>query len=257
MITAAEKFDTDMVLMNFYKRFPLGVFKRRTNFVNRYNSLITKEEIIRDYYISCFVVSKINPAYWGKLIRTEIVRKSEFKYDAPPLGEDLLHNGHIFPLLNSMVCIDYHGYSWRFGGISSPKSMTLEKAKQVILDYIDVYRLKLRLAKKTNFEQAYRPMILELNNNIFATFSNIAKYNDNVLASSPIKEMIREIINIEDYHDIISQLLSDRDYAENAFITAVNKRDEVAVYKICHNSYRKNWKFRLSFQLLHKLNAFI
>ena len=257
MIAAAEKFDTDMVLMNFYKRFPLGVFRRRKNFVDKYNSLITREEIMRDYYLSCFVYSKFHPAYWGKLIRTEIVRKSEFKYDSPPLGEDQLHNGYIFPLLRSMVFIDYLGYNWRFGGISSPKDMTLEEAKQVVSDYVEVYRTQLRLAEKTNFKQAYRPLIKKLVYSIFDILSVIAKYRETDSTSRPIKEMIQEILDIDYYQDNISKFLHDGCYAKNAYIMAVRKRDVDAVYKMCHNRYRKNWKFRLSCQLLHKLKTFI
>lgn len=256
MITAAEKFDTDMVLMNCNRRYPLGYTKKCPNAVKNYNTLIHAEEIISDYYISFFGINKINVAYWGKLIRTEIVRKSKFTYNDIPIGEDLLFNAHIFPLLKSLVFIDYYGYNWRFGGITSSKNTTIEKARQTLLHFIEVYRIKRQLAQDNNFERAFHPMIVELKNILRSLFASVAKYDGTDSRSNPVKRMISEILEIDDYCDNVALLLEEKRYAGDAFITAVSKRDVETVYSICHDIYRKDWKKRLLKQMLHKFNVF-
>ena len=255
MITAAEKFDTDMVLMNHSRRYPLE-YKKNVIMQSIYNTLIPAEEIISDYYISFFGINKINVAYWGKLIRTEIVRKSKFTYNDIPVGEDLLFNAHIFPLLKSMVFIDYYGYNWRFGGITSSKNTTIEKARQTLLHFIEVYRIKRQLAQDNNFERAFHPMFVELKNILRSLFASVAKYEGTDSRSNPVKQMIGEMLKINDYCDNITLLLKEKRHAGDAFITAVSKQDVETVYSICHDIYRKNWKKRLLKQMLHKFNVF-
>lgn len=256
MVAAAKKFDADMVLMNNYRRYPLG-YTRRCDNVVAYNRPILRDEIISDYYISFFGINKLNVAYWGKLIRSDIVRKSAFQYNDIPIGEDLLFNAHIFPLLNSMVAIDYYGYNWRFGGITSGVRGTLEQTRQILLHFIELYRIKLKLAQDLDFEKAYYPMIVELKNVLRSVFSSIAAYDETDVKAKPIKQLIGEMLDIDDYRKNVGSLLAGSRHAGDRFITAVSNRDVETVYLISRAIYRKNWKRRFLKRILHKLNAFI
>lgn len=252
MIIVAEKFNTDMVLMNSYRRYPLGYTKKYANIINQYNALIPAKEIMSNYYISFFGINKINVAYWGKLIRAEIVRKSKFQHNVIS-SEDLFFNAHIFPLLNSMIAIDYYGYNWRFGGITSSIE-NIESAKKLLLNSIETYRIKFKLAQDNNFDKAYHPMIVELKNNLLINFATIARYKENSLASISAKEIISKFLDIDDYRNNISHLLHEERYVNDKFIEAVASRNVNEVYRICHNIYRKNWKRRFLKQILRKLN---
>lgn len=87
MIDAALQFDVDLVFINYYQRFPLGIYKKQF-YSCKYNIPIYKDDIINDYYISFFGINKISVTCWGKLIRTELVKQSKFQYGNIFMGED-------------------------------------------------------------------------------------------------------------------------------------------------------------------------
>lgn len=213
---------------------------------------MTQPEIIDKYYISFFGINKIGVAYWGKLFRTEIVRNSNFQYNNIPIGEDLLFNAFIFPMMKSMMFIDYYGYNWRFGGITSQKS-DINSARETLLNFMEIYRIKLRLAQEINFEKAYRPMSVELKNILLVGISGIAKFDRNNSKSIPAKQLIREILDIDDYYENISNFLDDKSHADDSFVSAIIKRDVESIYDMCHYRYRKAWKSRLIKKILCKL----
>lgn len=249
MVDAALRFNADLVLINSYRRYPWGYFKKVVNNC-QYAKSMYKDDIINDLYISFFGINKISVTCWGKLIRTKLVRQSKFQYNNIFMGEDLLFNLHLFPLLNSMVAIDYCGYNYRFGGFTS-SSKSIEQTKKVIIEFIELYRIKSNMAKEINYEKAYRPMIVELKNILLSNFSFIAKYKPTDARSIDVKKLIIEILNISDYHNNISSLLQYERYKNDLFIIAVSNKDIETIYNICYNSYRRNWKKRFLKRILH------
>ena len=98
-----------------------------------------------------------------------------------------------------MVFIDYYGYNWRFGGFTS-SNKTIEQNRKIILNFIELYRIKSSLADKFNFQKAYKPMAIELKNVLLSNISTIAKYAEDNSKSRPIKELISEIISNDDFY---------------------------------------------------------
>ena len=251
MINAAIEYNADLVIMNSFRRYPLGFYKKQRNNII-YNTPKLNDEIIKNYYISFFGINKISVTCWGKLIRTEIVRQSKFQYGKIFMGEDLLFNLHLFPLLHSMVGINYYGYNWRFGGFTSSKK-TIEQVKKVISEFLELYRIKSQLAHNINYEKAILPMAIELKNVLQSNLSSIAKYPDHDNRSKNIKDLISELIKIDDYYQNISNLLRYEEYANDNFIKAVSNNNVDAIYEICHEIYKKNWKKRFVKKILNLL----
>ena len=254
MVDAALRHNTDLVLMNYYRRYPLGIRKKQSNYTAQFDRSITHEDIIKNYYISFFGINLINVAYWGKLIRTDIIKYSKFKYNDIPIGEDLLFNAHYFPMLKSMVFIDYYGYNWRFGGLTS-SNKTIEQVKKIIQDFLELYRIKSQLAKNINYSKAFLPMAIELKNVILSNISSVAKYANDDSRSQRVKDLISEIITTDDFNQNISILLCNKIYSNDLFINAIYEKDITTIYNICHSNYRSNWKKRLIknfLTLIHK-----
>lgn len=248
MVDAVLQYNTDLVLINFYRRFPLSIKQKISN-ICKYNTPILHDEIIQDYYISFFGINKLIVSCCGKLYRTNTVKKSKFKFGKIFMGEDLLFNAHLFPLLKSMVCIDYYGYNWRFGGFTSHTS-SAEETKKTLLEFIELYRIKHKLAENINFNQAYSKMNVELKNVLFSNFSSIAKYPTSDFKSQTSKDLISEIININDYHHNISILLENDRYASDIFIKAISQKNIEMIYNICHKNYKLDWKRRIVKRIL-------
>ena len=253
LVKPALKYDLDYVQMNSRRAYPLGAKKTMTNIVHEYNHIINSKELIDKYFVSFFGINLIGVAYWGKLFKTEIVRNSEFQFQNYPIGEDLLFNVHIFPLIQSAMFIDYVGYNWRFGGITSSET-SINKCRQMILDFIDIYRIKKQCADKLNYTKAYIPMHIELKNILKGNFSALAKFSQNDCKSLEIKKFIADILSIDDYTLNISKLLSNDKYKNDKFIIAISQKDIDTIYNICNAIYKQNWKHRLIKQTLRLLN---
>lgn len=202
MITPALEYDLDYVQMNSNRTYPLGVKKKCKNIVDKYNFPIFSQELIDKYYISFFGINLIGVAFWGKLIKTEVVKSTGFNYNHYPIGEDLLFNIYLFPCIKSAMFVDYFGYNWSFGGITSSNS-DLVKTKQLLYDFIEIFQIKKGFADKLNYSKAYNPMYIELKNILLSNISSLAKYPPCDKKSQNIKSLISEIINIDDYKNPI------------------------------------------------------
>lgn len=252
LVKPALKYDLDFCQMNSNRAYPLGIKKKCKNVVDRYNSIIQSSELIDKYYISFFGINLIGVAFWGKLIKTEIVRNTGFNYNHYPIGEDLLFNVYLFPCIKTAMFVDYHGYNWRFGGITSSKS-NITKTKKLLYDFIEIFNLKKGFADKLNYSKAYIPMFIELKNILLSNFSGIAKYPCRDKKAEEIKSLIIEILNIDSSKNNILKLLSIERYQNDNFINAINKNDIDAIYQICHVRYKADWKRRIAKNILRKL----
>lgn len=249
MVEAALSHNIDYVVMNMWRRLPFGTKYKLPNSINNYNIPIYPPNIINDYYITFFGINLFHVGYAGKLIKKETILKSTFEYNHFNIGEDLLFNVYLFPHVNSLIFIDYYGYNWRFGGFTSSKK-TIEQTKKTILEFIELYRIKSKIANTIHFHKAYGKMSVELKNVLCANFSSIAKYAGNDNRSQPVKDLITEIINIDEYYNNICSLLNSEKYASDLFIKAIAQKDADTIYNLCHNNYKKNWKRRIAKRLL-------
>lgn len=242
MAEPAITYNTDLVLMNAYRQYPFGIKTKIDNNVENYNKPIYNPNIMDKFFISFFGINIINVAYWGKLIKTEIIRKSDFNYINYPIGEDLLFNLHIFPLLNSMIFIDYHGYNWRFGGITS-SSKNMQQIQKIIYDFESIYKIKRAKAELYNYAKAYTPMLIELKNIIYANISSISRYIPNSTQTLPIKKFISQLLMNTEYSQI-DRLINNPQLKNDPFVNAVVQRDTNRIYELCHFRYKQEWKRR-------------
>ena len=249
MVTPALKYDIDYVIMNHYRRYPLGIKQPINNITDEYFKPLFQPEINDKYFISFFGINKINVAYWGKLIKTDIVRQSEFKHIDYPIGEDLLFNLYIFPLLKSMMFVDYYGYNWRFGGITSSKH-NITKTKEIIEHFAEIYRIKRDFAIKHNYTKTILPMLIELKNILL---NNISALCTTKRVKSDVKSLIDNIILSEKYSDI-TQLLSNPLYAEDPIVKGVCTKDAMLIYSTCHKYYKRQWKRRFLKSIIRFFN---
>lgn len=251
MITPALEYDLDYVQMNSNRTYPLGVKKKCKNIVEKYNFPIFSQELIDKYYISFFGINLIGVAFWGKLIKTEVVKNTGFNYNNYPIGEDLLFNIYLFPCIKSAMFVDYYGYNWSFGGITS-SNFDFTKTRQLLYDFIEIFQIKKGFADKLNYSKAYNPMFIELKNILYSNLSFLAKYPSIDKKSEEIKSLIREILTIDDYKNSIIKLASIDRYKNDNFINAISTNDIDTIYQIIHEKYKANWKRRIAKKLLLK-----
>lgn len=119
---------------------------------------ITQPTLFEKYYISFFGVNLLEVSMCGKLYRIETLRSANLSPSGFKMGEDLIFNLKLFPFIHTYTLIDYKGYNYRVGGLTSRYNPTLWS------DLKKQYLIKHREATIHNYSQAYRPLAIELKN---------------------------------------------------------------------------------------------
>lgn len=81
--------------------------------------IIEQPQLFDDYFISFFGVNNLSVSMNMKLYRVETIAKAELKPTGYRMGEDLMFNMKLFPHLKRYSIIDYYGYNYRVGGLTS------------------------------------------------------------------------------------------------------------------------------------------
>lgn len=117
---------------------------------------ISQPELFDKYFISFYGVNSLSVAAWGKLYRKSFLDSVDLKPSPVVLGEDLFMNLTLFPHLSKIKILDYPGYYYRYGG------MTTKYNPRLLKDLVTLYFIKRRIAENYNFTQFIPYMLIEL-----------------------------------------------------------------------------------------------
>lgn len=164
-----ERTNADIVEMGFNR--VLGPIKRKNPFRVKPGT-ITNPELFDKYYISFFGKNLLSVNCCGKLYRVSTLKKARLKPTGYKMGEDLMFNLMLFPNISTYSIINYNGYNYRIGGLTSHynpslwtdlKSQFIEKRNEAIShDYHKGLRL-LSIELKNIFLSAIQQRIIYLN----------------------------------------------------------------------------------------------
>lgn len=157
----------------------------------------TREEIIRELYISCFGISNYPINLWGKLYRTELVTRV---IDAPPIvkfmGEDLSVTLRLLPEIQRLGILPDVIYLYRIGGNTS------RYMPYMLDDFLALYRFKTELRKKHPMPQdAAYYMAIEMLNILmtwFEMFKQQGKHSE--------RELVEEIRRVSGLPEVLDAL---------------------------------------------------
>lgn len=112
----------------------LGLIKR-PYFAPLPPQTITQPELFDKYYISFLGVNILDVQMWGKLYNVETLRKANLSPSGFKMGEDLIFSLKLFPFYQTYTLIDYRGYNYRVGGLTSRYTpIFMERFKRSISD---------------------------------------------------------------------------------------------------------------------------
>lgn len=175
-VEPAEKYDIDMVVMSSQKVLYCGFPLKKVLSVNtNVNSVISQPELFDKYYINFFGKNIFSVTYWGKLIRRDAFDRANLEPSKLDYSEDEIFNMLLFPHLRSMYMLDYVGYNWRWGGITSGRLAATVKREMKMLSFVmDFYDQRMGLLEKYSYDKAKRPLTVELVNYLIVSISSIA-----------------------------------------------------------------------------------
>lgn len=246
-VDPAERYDLDMVMMGYQKALKvLGrvLYKKKEPNRNDLNRVITNPELFDKYYINFFGVNLFIHSYWGKLIRREVLENAALQPSNTDYHEDVKFNMQLFPHLKSIQFIDYIGYNWRWGGITSGRLASTEKRTLNLLTFVlDFYHERLQLLKQYNYEKGFRYLTIELVNYLIVNVSNIAS------AKGASEQLISLIKNYADVIQINKEYLAG---CEGDKFDVVLSGDTSAIYSFCRDQYKKNYLKNNLKKIVHK-----
>ena len=115
-VTEMIRTGADVVQMQSYR--VMGMIRRKSKtFVTP--QVIKQPELMEKYFISFFGVNVLDVRMWAKLYKVKLIKSSGVAPTDFRMGEDLMFNLHLFPHISCYSIIDYTGYNYRTGGLTS------------------------------------------------------------------------------------------------------------------------------------------
>lgn len=159
-VTEMIRTGADVVQMQSYR--VMGMIRRKSKtFVTP--QVIKQPELMEKYFISFFGVNILDVGMWAKLYKVKLIKSSGVAPTGFRMGEDLMFNLHLFPHISCYSIIDYTGYNYRTGGLTSRFNPYLwEDLKEQSLQ-------KTAIAMKHCNQFAVRTTAIELKNVFLST----------------------------------------------------------------------------------------
>lgn len=156
-LLVANMFETDADIVQMRANRVLGpIIRPYHSFI--VPQLIEQPTLFNEYFISFFGVNILDVNMWLKLYKVATIASAKLCPTGFKMGEDLMFNMKLFPYLHRYSIIDYRGYNYRLGGLTSRYNANLWE------DLKRQYHLKRSFARQYNYSKAYRPLNIELKN---------------------------------------------------------------------------------------------
>ncbi len=252
LVMPAIKYDLDLIIMNNYKIIPSLNYRKkfRSNIEDtKYNVPLYSPQIFEDYYINFFGVNIFaTNSYWGKLYNRKTLIMSNISYPEKDTYEDNIFNYRLFPNIKSMMFIDYFGYNWRWGGITSRKKSDIYNEYRFIDAMNEFFIERIDSIEKYQYHKAIKFLIFEIKNVLQFNISKCAKYDIQNPKANEIISKISIILEHRSYDYCKDYRLNG--ISQNDFLDAMITKDAKRIYEICHILYKKSWKRRFMKNIL-------
>lgn len=237
MVQAAMAKDLDMVVINNYRDFRF--FRRECRSSADYGRVIERDEWFDRYFVNFFGLFRYGVTYWAKLYRTDMVRNCGFKIPETVIKEDLYFSTHIFQHVNRMMFVDYAGYHWRFGGLSSVGSNPVWGRRASIERNHQFFDTRLELIAKYDYQKALKWLLIELRNHLLECFYDEARYDFDDRRAADSVAFLRRMMAFHGYADIMSY--PDYKAGNHAQLDRLLVSGDVrGVYDYCRRYRRQN-----------------
>lgn len=258
MIKPAEEHDIDIVIMNDYKILPIVGYKRlhKSRPKDGFDKVIELSNgRMEDYIITYYGEHVYNSGYWGKLFKKSLISRTNFVPDDNPVGEDFLFNFATLRNAKNIYFVDYPGYFWRWGGLTSGKKSNVYTSGRYIdaVNYTYIYLNSFL----DEFKQRDKFVKLHLINHLDSFYSNIVSQAiqspNSPYAMSFIEYLDRILHTHTSYNDMELLPRLDKTYENDPVVNAIIDKDAATLYSLAYSDYRKGWKKRLMRRILHKI----
>lgn len=246
-ISKIEEFSADIVESGFIRRW--GFFHKKHISSEQF---ITQPKLQNEYFVSFFGKNILKVNMWGKLYRTDIIKSAKLKPSGYKMGEDLFFNLYLFPHINKYVVINYAGYNYRAGGLTSNYNPHL------FTDLKEQYFHKLQLIEKYNYKNADRLVRIEMKNILKTHLQQLITYK--ILSKQELQNFLESEFNyslpfdnkVNYIDDIVEKIMPTKDN----FVYAIKDKNSLECIRITteYLNQPKHKIKRVVKQLIQRLN---
>lgn len=182
-----------------------------------------KDGLFEDYFLSFFGVNILPVTLWGKLYRTDLLKRKPFSPCGLSWGEDLIMNMRLFPYVEKIAFIDDIGYNYRVGG------MTSHALPHLLPVAMKMFLLKEEAIKKYDYDKATFFARVEMKNILRTAISQRIEYKYGTVADN--KKWVAEMLS-DPMWDRISEIVNDSRCADDPFVQAMARRDVDELWRL-------------------------
>ena len=207
---------------------------------------ISQPQLFDDYYVSFFGINILSVSIWGKLYRLDLFRKAKLTPSGFKMGEDLIMNMKLFPFINRYRIIDYYGYNYRVGGLTSRYNPTLWT------DLKSQYYLKRQQLVDCDYMKALKPLNIELKNILISAIIqriSFLKKSDDTLRQWVLAELNDTVL----WHDIEEMSETEPDPIYKYIAT---KDADSIILIVKERLHEQRWRRRTKKLLIHLSKLF-
>lgn len=197
LVDAIKKENADVSIGKFCRvmdRF--GLIKKEINSNLYNNKIITKNQLMDEYYDSFYGWEEFPVNIWAKLYKKSLLDSVNYKSVGISHGEDLCFNIQVLPYANKIVSIPQCIYFYRWGG------MTNKINKNLFKDACIAYNFKLQIFEEQNRHDSYAKASVELCNFFITYVETYLKWG--ALNDSEIEAFVENEIKNEDLQKAVN-----------------------------------------------------
>ncbi|MBD5228358.1 MAG: glycosyltransferase family 2 protein [Bacteroidales bacterium] len=194
LVSEMKSSNADVVEMRFNRI--MGPIRKKAKILTPAQR-IAQPVLFDDYYISFFGVNRLSVNLCGKLFKTDLFANSDIQPTGFRMGEDLMLMMELFPQIQRYSVIDYFGYNYRWGGLTSGYNPYFWD------NLVTQFWLKRQKAIENNYLKAIPTLIIELKNVLLTNISSqiiyqkkseeeIKKWISSQIGNNPLWDDIRE-----------------------------------------------------------------
>lgn len=226
----------------------LGLIKKRASCAVK--GEIVLPELFDKYYLSFFGVNILSVNMCGKLYRKSFLDSLSLTPSGLAMGEDLCFNLSLFPYLKKIKIIDYVGYNYRFGG------MTTKYNPHLLSNLEYLYSRKRELAEQYKYTKAIPYLLIELKNVLKSDIKQrvVFRYGNRSDIIIEIKKLFHEKVS---FQEVWSYYKNTNHKDRSEFVMALREQNFERMYDACFKEVQAERNIRIIKRLVNAICKYI
>lgn len=212
--------------------------------------VIAQPELFEEYYISFFGVNILSVNICGKLYRKSFLDSLSLTPSGLAMGEDLYFNLSLFPYLKKIKIIDYVGYNYRFGG------MTTKYNPHLLSNLEYLYSRKRELAEQYKYTKAISYLLIELKNVLKSDIKQriVFRCGNRSDIIIEIKKLFHERTS---FQEVWAYYKNTNHKDRSEFVTALREQNFERMYDACFKEVQAERNIRIIKRLVNAICKYI